>query len=62
MDDLLFEPTIVWLAIRLNARIESEKMQAMFQSPNSPIEAMWLQYRKWFDLSSEKARTNRLFA
>lgn len=37
MDDLLFEPAIVWLAIRLNARIESEKMQAMFQPNRSHV-------------------------
>lgn len=86
----LFEPAILWLAGRLNARIESRGMQARFQwlpekpdqlnlvyIPDSLIEAMWLQfalavdeskdYRQclqcgtWFELSPEKARTNRLF-
>ncbi len=62
----LFEPAIVWLARRLNARIESEEMQAWFQwSPEEPnqlhlvyipdslIEAIWLQFALAVDESKD---------
>jgi hypothetical protein len=62
----LFEPAILWLAGRLNARIESGKIQSMFQwSPEKPdqlhlvyipdnlIEAMWLQFTLAVDESKD---------